>query len=343
MAKRKTEDSSVAVVEDDEVSADSQAVETEVVAAPSWRDLAKEHNLDLSSYEDDASAVKHIAEQVQALETTRQEAEEVRRQAAEARQLAEYGQQFLPYASEFQAFMQQRQQASQQQPPNPYARPEWNPAWEGLLTTDDDGRVVPNERLGGNLDIVNKYHAVQQWKRNFLNEPEKHLEGFVQQQARSIVEPLIQEQLTNLRRQIAAEQFVATNDWLWEKDASGQPVYERNQQGQFARKMSAEGRSYQNDLTEAQAAGLPSEAQEFYANKMRTMRLAQQRQEPVKTAGDVKTEFLKNAAGHGAQPAASTHPPLKGNEPPQNSNQSYADMLRAALGEGGYGPGTEIN
>lgn len=314
----------------DDSTDDSGGGDTEVPSPPpaaSWRDLAKDKGLDLSSYEDDGAALDYILQQQ----------ESARREAEQSRQLAQYGQQFLPYASEFQAFMAQRQQAAQQEAAaDPYARPEWNPAWEALLTTAEDGRIVPNERLGGSPDIVQKYHKIQEWRRGFLNEPEKYLEKYIQQQAAEQAQSIVNQQLTAMRRQIAAEMFVANpaNSFLFEDTASG-------------RQLSEDGKYFSSKLQLASQRGWSDDVQQQYAMDLLAERRAARASTngngngKPKTKADKNRDFLR-ATAQGAQPSASTAPVLRDDDAPQNENHSWAQLAREAFKRAGISETDEL-
>lgn len=306
--------------------------EPEDQQVPSWREQAGQFGLDLSSFEDDESAFRHLSDRIS-------QADSLQGQLDQSQQLVQYGQEYLRHAADFQKWQQEQEAARQQEAPDPYAPPEYDPAWVGMVHYDDNGVLVPNPARGGTPEIVSKLQAHLQWRQNFAADPFKYLESFVDRRAEERARELVQSEISKVNTNFHTQSFISNNrDWLFARDQSGAPVMEGGKM-----KLSEEGAKFSEFLgLAAQRENLSEEDQQWAAMQMLDLWRAsratagQGGQGDGKSAADKsKEDFLTSAAGYQEQPSASTRRTGKVKEPPQNENQSLADMLRADFAEAG--------
>lgn len=303
----------------------------EDVAAPSWRDQAKNFGIDLSTYQDDESAFRHLSDRIKQAETLQSQLEQ-------SQPLVQYGQEYLNHAADFQRWRQEQEAAKQQQEPDPYAPPEFDPTWYSMVKYDQNGVVVPDVARGGTPEIVSKLQTFTNWQKNFLSNPYKHIEGFVDKRAEERAKSLIQEEIGKLSENFHAQQFLSNNrDWLFQRDQNGQQVME--QDGRPA--LTEEGKVFRQFLTQAAEDGLNSQQQQAVAMRMLDVwRQGRARGNAGANGGGSgkprsqqrKEDFLTQAAGFTEQvdePAASTRRSGKDDDLPQNTNQTLEEMMRA--------------
>ena len=213
-----TAPSSSAPAADGAAAATSPAAAAQVQA--SWRDQLREHGVDLTSVADEKQALAALAQAY--------------RDAQQLRPIAPYASAYQQHATQSAEYMksQQARQAPQQaQQQGPWYEqfgwkpPEWNPAWGSLLTTDAEGRVVA--KPGAPPDLVPKYYAHEQWRREqlekFASNPYEFFQQPIEHLATQIAQREVQRHLSSFQDQSGAREFVAQNSpWLYEKDTAGQ-------------------------------------------------------------------------------------------------------------------------
>jgi hypothetical protein len=287
----------------------------------SIRDAAKEMGVDLSSYEDDDTALRALVTQVQ--------------QAEQWRQLAE--QQRLHLAQ-----LQTTQQPSKQEPEPPkeptfWNPPEFNPSWLSLVTRGPNGELIPNTSAGGTPDIVAKIqqyatHRMQEQDR-FWQDPYKYFDQYLQHREGKLLDrarDLAREEDSRLREGYDTRSFIDKNStWLFDHDEQQQPTMRNGRPV-----LSDEGQAFMGFVNEAsQDLKLPPDAQIRYAQRLlegwRASRGSGTSPEQK------KQDFLSqhNPPVRQPNPAASTHraPDRSGQTPPQNPQQSLEELMRSNL------------
>lgn len=294
---------------------------------PGLRDMASQYGLDLSNYEDDESALKYLAERAQ--------------RAEQLNELAQYGQQYVQHAADFQEFLRQRQaQQAQPEEEKPLLwKSEWNPAWESMLTTDEQGNIVPNTAKGGTPELVQKYYQHQQHQLDVLRrlavDPESTLDPYVQARAEAIARKVVEEKLGEFGANMDARHFVLANrDWMYELKEDG------------TRQFTDEGKFFKDKLEafekDEDLSGIPHKAKEKLA--MQALQEYRKQKQHIKpSAEDNKKRQLESAAGFKPSAAASTNrPPDASGAAPQDENLSIEQQLMAAFQAEGHDPRDEL-
>lgn len=305
--------------------------------ASSWRDrLSQQAGVDLSGYDSDEQALQFLAGELN-------KAQSLQSQVEQAQPLVQYGQEYLRHAADFQKWQQEQQAAATQEPADPYAPPEYDPAWLGMVRQDESGALVPDPARGGTPEIVSKLQNHINWRQNFAANPYKHLESFVDRRAEERAKALVEERFQQMNEQFHTQQFITNNrDWLFEHDQNGRVAVDP----QGRQVLSEEGRVFSQFLQQAQQSGFEGQQQQAAAMQAleawrfgrRGAGNGQPQQSPQQAAQQQaqqqKQDFLTQAAGfteHTNQPAASTQGAGDPNAPPQNPNMSLADRMRADL------------
>jgi hypothetical protein len=295
--------------------------------AGSLRDAAKQYGLDLSQYPDDFAALQALAGQVQ--------------QAKQLQQLAQYGQLYVQHAEAFQRW-QAEQAAAAQKPvekPKFWNPPEWKPEWSNLLTKDDKGNVVPVP--GAPADILQKFNAHEQYKRDFANRllsnPEEALGQLIEDRAQAVAEKLVGAQLGGYQDRVWADNFVAQNSsWLHVRDQAGNIQRDPITGAQL---LTPEGQRYRDYVVQAERAGVKDIRQmDVIARAMleRDIALAQLDRAKAGAANDAAKNNLiqtQNRAQHAPNSGGSENggSPNPGQSVEQNQKLSLADRLRRDL------------
>lgn len=210
--------------------------------------LAAQGMTGMESFEDDASAMQAL---LSYLQTKEQEIEAQRQQAAWYQHqalLAQQTQYQAPQQVAQQAAQPQQQVAAQPQQAAWKKPPEWNPAWNALLTRDADGNLVAVP--GAQPDLPQKYRAHQDYlasmQAKMFEDPASFLlkEAGLEQHVRQVAQQIAQEQYVALQQQSMQQaeqqrmqQFsqktaAQHGHWMYQLDPYGQPL--RNpQSGEF--------------------------------------------------------------------------------------------------------------
>ncbi len=250
----------------DPASSGTAAQPTPVVpAVPSWLSGLKEKGIDFGS--DEQKAIERLAE--------------FHKNYQQIAPIAPYVQQYMQYAPQFSKFLaeQQRAQQKQQQPDDPNAPfykkywnpPEYNPAWERMITRNADGSLsaVP----GAPPDVVPKYLAHQQFRQeqadNFLKNPHEYMQETIQTLARQEAEKIVNERFGQVNTQQTVSTFMSQNEnWLYDHDQSGRAVMASQfdaQTGQYKQvpKLSQWGQAFTDYVRQEadyqQRAGMPQD------------------------------------------------------------------------------------
>jgi hypothetical protein len=196
------------------------------VTQPSWRDHFKGAGINLP--EDDAQASQLLLQQVRDAQTLRQYAP----------YLHDFQQNYSDYANWKR--QQQGQQAQPQSQEGPWFKqywnpPEWNPAWEKMVTRDEQGHISP---IPGQLvppDVPGKVAQYLAWRQEqtskFAENPFQFMEPAIRSIAAEMAQQQVQQHLSQYQEVQSSHQFVAQNaPWLYEQDQAGQikhqPVFD---------------------------------------------------------------------------------------------------------------------
>ena len=317
-----------AAAEPDE-SVESPPVETaepEEPAPPSWRELAGRLGVDLSSYEDDESAVKYLAEQARA--------------AREQGELAKYGEQYVNLAAsgDLQKYEQWKAEQAQQADAQPKFfgdKPDWNPNWLQQLRQDENGNIVPDVSKGGTPETVARFQKYLAWRQDlndrFLTDPEGFLGPYVEHVAEQRAAKIIEQKLSEFGSEIDARHFVLANDWLWEDKAK--------------KILSADGKyfseRYQEINKDPDYANMTARGKERLA--LEKLEAFQATRQAAKKPVDKKAETLKKAAGFTPSSGGSTNQTAADGSPlAQDDHATLADMLREGFSAAGHNMHDEL-
>lgn len=311
-----------------------EAVETSPVEAPvetpaeeqfqSIRDAAGGLEYDLSSYDDDESALRHLVDR----------SKEFERQ----QQTIQHYEQLLQQQASQPAPVPQSTPATevpawQWQPPN-YSQSWLNQAERdpetGQLRPANGGSPGQVAQLQNFLD----YRAGQMdkfWTDGPFSYIDPHLDDRFAKNTETLkeeVQQMIDSALGKQRADTQADQFLQSNPWVYRRDANDQVIRNTITGNQ---ELSEEGKIFADSMQRAEKGGAAPEFQKTYAME----KVEEHRKTTGKTPGDTKKqEFLRAAAG--MPPAAggtltNQTPDSDGNSPPQNPSLSLEDMLRQNL------------
>lgn len=290
-----------------------------------FRDVAQEIGIDLSSFEDDTAALRHLAEQA--------------RRASEQSDLAKYGQEYIQHAADFQSYLREKDEAAkkQQAPPDEpkfWDPPEWNPAWLSQLKQDEHGQVIHDPAKGGTPETVMKFHRYMAFRQDqqerFWSDPFSYLSPFIDRAAEKRAQGLIDQRLSEFGQDLDARHFILANDsWLYKRDAAG------------ARQLSEEGQYFAERLREFENdkdfAGMSQKAKEKLA--LRDLdAFRQSRAAAAQPTHEQKKEAtLAKAAGFKPSSEGSATNRAEPEQESQNENGTFVEEMQAAFKEAGVG------
>jgi hypothetical protein len=301
------------------------------VEQPSWlsvRDAAKNYGYDLSTYQDDQTALQALVQRA--------------RSAEQATELARYGQQYLQHQTQFQDYLKQRQEEeakkAQAQPQSWWKAPEFDPRWRNMVRRDEaTGNLVAAP--GAPPDIVQRYLTAVDHQQQFLDkftfDPLGAIKPGVEEVARQVAAQLIQQHLGGYASTQQAQDYVRQNAaWLFQRDPQGQPVYGQNGQPQ----LSPAGRLFGQYVQQAVDMGIQGEsARAHYARGMveRDLLVSQERQRQEQASAAQQGEAAKQRL---VQQGAAQHVPAAGGSTQarvQNTKQSLYERLKTAAAGAG--------
>lgn len=296
----------------------------------SIRDAAGGYDYDLSSYENDEDAFRHLIDRSRDYDRQQET------------------------IKNYESLLQQQAAApvAPAAPPQPQATdappwgwnpPPYNPAWQSQVERNaDTGALQPTN--GGTLGTVNQLQTFHDYRANHMDRfwtegPHKYMDPYLDQREQAHqeaiyekVQEMIDFTLGGHRAQNEADKFLAENKWVYEHDANDQIV--RNTiTGE--NELSLDGKMFAKFMTEAEQEGFPQSAQQKYAMNMLEAHRVITGQKGAVPAGDKKkTDFLQQAAGYAPSAAGSETnrtPDASGVVPPQNPNMSLEEMLAQNL------------
>lgn len=307
---------------------------TSPVEAPdefqSIRDAASGFDYDLSSYDNDEAAFRHLVDR----------SKEFDRQAETIRQ--------------YEQALQQQQIQIQNQPAQPATSPvEETPSWQWTPPPYNRSWLSQSERdpETGQLRPVNGGSPSQNAQlQNFMDYRAENMDRFWTEGPHEYMKPYLEDRDTQQRESMKeefqkmidaslgkqhanteADRFLTDNPWVYQRDANEQVIRNTITGNQ---ELSEEGKMFASHLAEAEQWGMPAAHQQAYAMKMLEAHRTSTG-EPATSAGDKKKqEFVRAAAGMPAPAGGSETnltPDVDGNVPPQNPALSLEDMLRQNL------------
>lgn len=227
-------------------------------------------------YQDDASALRAVADQI--------------RQAQASQQFAQLGQQIMPQLGAFQNWQKQQEQeaaakkAAESKWWNP---PEYNPDWNNMVEQDANGNLVAKH--GYPLDTPQKLNAWRQHQLATLNklaqDPIATLRPGLEQLIKEVAGGLVQQNVGQITVQQHANDFVRQNtNWLYETDAQNNQVMQNGKPV-----MSVPGTIFQQHYKKLLDMGTPDGPHMYEMAKRLTYAdlLAASQQKPAATAAPV--------------------------------------------------------
>ena len=181
----------------------------------SIRDAARVYGVDLSTFQDDRSALAHLLQQAQA--------------ARQDSFYANLGRQVAPHYDTVRKALQQQQAPQQQaqEQSKPWQRPEWDDTWLTMVERDANGNFVA--KPGFNPAIADKVQAAHNWMQKFARDPMSVIEPYVQDVIQTRVAEAInntfESRVSQLREQSEIQRVMEQHsDWLYLRDDAGNPI-----------------------------------------------------------------------------------------------------------------------
>lgn len=291
----------------------------EVVTPPTveeWssiREAATGYGADLSQFQDDQAALKHLVE-------TSRAADEYRRQAEQQAELAKYGREYLQNAGEFQQWRSAQQQAKPE--PDPYAIPQYNPLWDSQLTFDEaTGEITPVAARGGTHKTVQDFLEFRQFQQDYARNPIKYIQPVVDRTATQKAQELVRQEIASYVSRQEAQSLVNNYaDILYERDPTGQVRFVNGQP------MLSQDGQYVQDLikrSEGWEALTPSQRQQQLVREVLELRRFSRQQV---TPESKKENFLRAAAAP-SRASAGEAPLDSGIASGPSKNSLYEQML----------------
>ncbi len=301
------------------------ATRTQATAQPSLDivGMARQYGVDLSQFQDPQQALGYLFQAAQA--------------ARQNDYYTQLGRQIAPHYKGVAEYLQQQQQA--QQPPaqrQPWEHPEFDDRWLGLIDKDPQtGQFVA--KPGANPAFAEKVQAyadsVEAWTTALTRDPAKAIAPLIQQ----VASQLIEQRFGAQQQQVEAQQIIASNElWLYATDANGNRLVGRD--GRYV--PSPLGARYYQHLQNLRQAGvtdartLDALAKQILQGEVYAVQAAGQQPAATNPQTVAATQRPNVNPGQGL-----VEPQRRGVVPgataPSSEGRSLADMLRAAMSEGG--------
>ena len=265
-------------------------------------------------------------------------------QSSRLRQYAEMGAQVAPHYDQFNSWLSSQGGAQQtpgqpvqpgqpQQPAEPplWDAPEYDPAWAGMVESDQQGNIIP--KPGISPEIPAKMMRYANWMRSketeFWRDPDKVLGPIIAKRAREEAEKLVKENLGSYQDQITWDEFAkSSTDWMVHRDENGQPVHDRVS-GQPI--LTPDGQRWNSHYQRGVDLGIQGTRHLIeYANTMLTAERGAapgQAGAPQQAGNRQQTSALSGIRGVGGVSTPSHAASTAGNGP-QNTRIGLADRLR---------------
>lgn len=283
------------------------------------RAAASQAGYDLSGYADDSAALSHLIER-----------------ANQAQFLQDQVEQNRHLMSQMLASNRQEPQPEPEKPPQFWNAPDYDQYWLTQVQRAEDGSLEPIP--GASPEVVDKlqnYMAYQQAERaKFWQNPFDYIKPFVEHVSQQTFESQAPVLRSGISEEQQASQFIRDNgDWLFSAGI-GTPL-------------SDEGKLFNDSLTRYASMNLPSSEQQALALRdVEVSRLQKQYQElsskttASESAEEKKKQTLRDQAGFNPNHAGTIDQranPATGEAPPQNPQQTLAQMMEANLKAAGIG------
>jgi hypothetical protein len=192
-------------------------------AAPSLLETLRSQGIDIDA-QDEQGALQAIAQRWR-------EHQQLTALAPAARQYLQNRDQFTQWQRAQQA-EEAKKKADQPKPwySEWFTPPEYNPAWERMITTDANGNLVAVP--GAPPGVVEKYQAYRQSRSEladkFMSNPYEFMEPAVKHLAQQIAQQEVQKHLQQYRDQNFAKEFVTQQaSWLYDRTQDGNLRYQQ--------------------------------------------------------------------------------------------------------------------
>jgi hypothetical protein len=288
--------------------------------AESWqsiREAARTLGYDLSSYQDDQSALAHLVQSAA--------------RAKEANYYAQLGQQLAPHAQGIQEYLAQQKKPVVQERPA-YAPPEFDKRWLSLVEFDQNTGMYL-AKPGAPSEVAQKVNAFAEWQEKFRANPLEMIQPAIDDRLSRVVEERVSAVLANHQRQQSINQIVAQNaDWMYQKGADGRPL--SGADGRYV--TTPHGTRYAQHVAQLQRSGvndpvtIDALARNMLAGEiaMAQVQRSQQQQQAGVTAAPALA--VARAQANPLQAAAMAAPGafVPGSTEPTDGGLSLTDMLR---------------
>lgn len=306
-------------------------------AAPEFqsiRDAASGYEYDLSSYENDEDAFRHLIDRSRDYDRQQETIKHYESMLAQQQQ---------QQAAPLQPAAAPQPQAEDAPPAWEWSPPPYNPTWQSQVQRNQDtGALEPTN--GGTHGTVSQMQNFLDYRANHMDRfwtegPHKYMDPYLEQREKTHqesiyekVQAMIDLTLGNHRAQNEADKFLSENQWVYERDANNQ-IIKNTISGE--NELSPDGKMFARFMTEAEQEGFPASAQQKYAMNMLDAHRIKTGQAGAVLEGDKKKiDFLQQAAGFSPSAAGSETnrtPDASGVAPPQNPNMTLEDMLAQNL------------
>ena len=186
---------------------------------PSWLNSLREKGVDLG-VQDEGAAIEALGN--------------LYKNYSQVAPLAPYVSAYVQNAQKF-AQWQAEQQAASAKPATAetpwygemWNPPEYNPAWERLITQDAQGNLVPAP--GAPADVIPKFLAYRQFRQEqaekFMANPFEYMAPAIKKLAAEEAQRIVNGQFGDRDTKSSVSQFISQNsNWLYEVDANGVPL-----------------------------------------------------------------------------------------------------------------------
>ncbi len=306
----------------------------------SIRDAAQGLGVDLSSYDNDSEALRHLVDRTRDFD--RQAALIQQYEGLLASQQQQTGEQFtgqLPAGQQAPGIgvpPGQQQQAPPQDPQFWQPPVQFDQRMMQLVQFDEQGNVTPGP--GGNPLIAQQVQQFMNWRQGEMEKfwtdgPQKYMDPYLDHRFEGYqeqVRDLVRQEMGGYRAENSVQQFVGENQWVYQHDASnnlvrntitGRPEY------------SVEGQRFIQYCNQAAQWGAPFEAQrDFAVQQINAERVTSGQTSPQAQGDQQKATFLRQSAGF--QPNAQGMQPTPGASVPDQplpEGMSVEDALRNNL------------
>ena len=290
----------------------------------SIRDAATEFGADLSGFDDDEAALRHLVERSNSV--------------SQNEELVGYGRQYLQHAGEFQQWQVERQAelaataaAPADDEPKFWDAPDYNPLWLNQVELDPEtGQMRPVN--GGTLETVQNLqrytgYRQDQQDRFWREGPSAYMQPYLDHRDKAMeskLQGMVDHALGRDRAQASASQFVEQNqEWLYNGNATDAQTGERQ--------LSGDGQKFRGYLE--QFSGLePAKQQQYAMQLLEADRVLSGQQTPEKTREAENKKILMQKAGYSPdanKTDTTKQPSSDGVAPPLEPGQSLKDLMTA--------------